>query len=66
MQATDSIDFSIFKNPGNLSQQLGFSIPLNQFKGLMLEMLLEELFLATVTLLKGLAKVEKTVDVTCL
>ena len=41
----DSIDFSIFKNPENLSHQLGFVFPLNHFKGLIFERLLEELFL---------------------
>ena len=52
----DSIDFSIFKNPGNLSQQLGFVLPLNQFKGLMLEMLLEELFLGNGYLVERLGE----------
>ena len=52
----ESVDFSIFKNPENLSHQLGFVIPLNQFKGLMLEMLLEELFLGNGYLVERLGE----------
>ena len=38
-------DFSLFKNPEDLYRQFGINYTLNKFKGDILEMLLEELFL---------------------
>jgi hypothetical protein len=41
----NEIDFSLFKNPENLHSQLKSNLSLNQFKGDLMEILLEELFL---------------------